>query len=109
MYEERRHAQRYAFAATAEVDDSVCVCQARVADLSITGAYLALPDFFPKGASVLVKIRTKREFFQCRATVEHSSPHGIGVQFHEIGPPFLIVLQEWLIGAMREPIADRHS
>jgi len=108
MYREPRHGQRYAFAATAEVEDTVCVCQARVADLSIAGAYLVLPDFFPQGASVLVKIRTKREFFQCEATIAHSSPHGMGVKFHEISPPFLIVLQEWLLEAMREPIAGRH-
>jgi PilZ domain len=108
MYEERRSVQRFAFVATAEVEDSTCICQARVADLSIGGAYLVLPDFFPRGASVLVRIRTKKEFFQCRATVVHSSPHGMGVKFHEISPPFLIMLQEWLFAAMREPIAERH-
>ena len=108
MLDERRCTQRYAFVAAAEVEDSVCVCQARVADLSIAGAYLVLPDFFPRGASILVKIRTKREFFQCHATVTHSTPHGMGVRFHEIGPPFLIVLQEWLLAAMREPI-EGHS
>jgi hypothetical protein len=97
MYEERRSVQRYAFAASAEVEDSACVCQARVTDLSIAGAHLVLPDLFPQDASVLVKIRTQREFFQCRATVAHSGPHGMGVEFHEIGPPFLIVLQEWLL------------
>jgi hypothetical protein len=101
MNEERRLAQRYAFAATAEVEDSVCVCQARVLDLSIAGAYLVLPDLFQRGASVLVTIRTKRGFFQCRATVAHSSPHGMEVRFREISPPFLIVLQEWLLEAMR--------
>jgi hypothetical protein len=75
--------------------------------LSIGGAYLVLPDFFPKGASILVKIRTNRHFFQSRATVAHSSPHGIGVEFREINPPFLIVLQEWLLEAMRGPMAHR--
>jgi PilZ domain len=104
VYKERRHVQRYDFAAAAEVEDSVCVCQARVADLSIAGAYLVLPDFFPQGASVLVKIRTKTAFFQCDATVAHSSPHGMGMKFHEISPPFLVVLQEWLLEAMSEPI-----
>jgi hypothetical protein len=104
VYKERRRVQRYAFAATAEVEDPVCVCQARVVDLSIGGAYLILPDFFPEGASVRVTIRTKTAFFQCAATVAHSSPQGMGVQFHEISPPFLIVLQEWLLEAMREPV-----
>lgn len=104
MSEERRHAQRYAFVATAEVEDSTCVCQARVADLSIAGAYLILPDLFPQDAPVLLKIRTKREFFQCQATVAHSSSRGMGVEFREISPPFVIVLQGWLREAMRDAI-----
>src|ERR1700740_323824 len=108
MHKERRHAQRYAFAAAAEVEDPVCVCQARVADLSIGGAYLILPDVFPVGASVRVTIRTKTAFFQCAATVAYSSPQGMGVKFREISPPFLIVLEEWLLETMREPIAGRH-
>jgi hypothetical protein len=29
------------------------------------------------------------------------------VEFREIGPPFLIVLQEWLLEAIREAIAHR--
>ena len=104
MHKERRRVQRYAFAAPAEVEDSVCVCQARVVDLSIGGAYLILPDVFPEGASIQVKIRTKTAFFQCAATVAHSSPQGMRVEFHEISPPFLIVLHEWLLEAMREPV-----
>jgi len=104
--EDRRRVQRYAFAASAEVEDPVCVCQARVVDLSTGGAYLILPDFFPVGASVQVTIRTKTAFFQCAATVAHSSPQGMGVAFHEISPPFLIVLQEWLLEAMCQPVED---
>ena len=80
------------------------MCQARVVDLSIGGAYLILPDVFPEGASIQVKIRTKTAFFQCAATVAHSSPQGMRVEFHEISPPFLIVLHEWLLEAMREPV-----
>ncbi len=102
MFNECCCPQRYAFAATAEVEDSICVCQARVTDLSIAGAYLVLPDLFQQGASVLVKIHTKREFFKCQATVADSSPHGIEVKFRDISPPFLIVLQEWLLEAMQE-------
>ena len=102
MYEERRSTQRYAFVATAEVADSVCLRPARVRDLSIHGCYLAMPDPFSKGASVLVKIRTNREFFQCRATVAHST-HGIGMglEFNIVSPPFQIVLQEWLLHTLQ--------
>jgi PilZ domain len=102
MYEERRSTQRYAFVAGAEVADSVCVRNASVGDLSIHGCYLAMPDPFSKGASVLVKIRTNREFFQCRATVAHSTPGvGMGLEFHIVSPPFQIVLQEWLLHTLQ--------
>ena len=102
MYDERRCAQRYAFAATADVSDSVCVRNATVGDLSIHGCYLAMPDPFSKGSSVLVKIRTHREFFQCRATVAHST-HGLGMglEFNAVSPPFQIVLQAWLLHALQ--------
>jgi hypothetical protein len=102
MYDERRCAQRYAFVATAEVADSVCVRNAKVRDLCIHGCYLAMPDPFSKGASVLVKIRTNREFFQCRATVAHST-HGIGMglEFDIVSQPFQIVLQGWLLHALQ--------
>jgi hypothetical protein len=102
MYEERRNTQRYAFVAAAEVADSVCVRNASVGDLSIHGCYLAMPDPFSKGASVLVKIRTNREFFQCRATIAHSTPGvGMGLEFHIVSPPFQIVLQEWLLHTLQ--------
>jgi hypothetical protein len=74
-----------------------------VAELSIAGAYLAMNDPFSKGAQILIKIRTKIEFFQCHARVAHSSQGiGMGVHFGHISPPFLLVLQCWLLTAMRE-------
>src|SRR5258708_6954045 len=102
MYEERRSTQRCAFVATAEVADSVSVRSANVGDLSIHGCYLAMPEPFSKGASVLVKIRTNREFFQCRATVAHSTPGiGMGLEFNAVSPPFQIVFQGWLLHALQ--------
>ena len=92
-----RRAQRYIFVATAEAIDSSDVRLANVKDLSIFGAYLALSDPFSKGAVILVKIRTKTEFFQCNATVAHSTGGlGMGVEFSNMSPAFRTVLQEWL-------------
>jgi hypothetical protein len=101
MYREHRCAQRFAFVANAEVANSSDERIARVTDLSVVGAYLALTNPFSTDASVLIKIRTNTEFFQCHATVAHSA-HGIGmgVMFRDITPPFLMVLQEWLVTAM---------
>jgi hypothetical protein len=98
MPAQSRGAQRYAFVATAEVEHAALVRIARVKDISIHGCYLAMPDPFVKGVSVLVKIRTNREFFQCDATVAHAiSGIGMGVEFEKVSPPFQIVLQEWLV------------
>lgn len=103
MYQERRSARRYAFNAEAEVADSRDQRIARVQTLSIGGAYLAMTNPFPKHASVLVKIRTNREFFQSQATVAHSTyGAGMGVMFRDISPPFLRVLQQWLQEATHE-------
>jgi hypothetical protein len=102
MYQEDRRAQRCNFIATAEVEDSTGLRYARVADLSIYGCYLHMPDPFSKGASVLLKIRTTRKFFQCQVTVVHSTIGiGMGVEFDQVSPPFQIVLQDWLLHAVR--------
>jgi len=102
MYEERRCAQRCTFVATAQVGDSVCMRNAQVADLCIHGCYLKMPEPFSKGASILVKIRTNREFFQCTATVAHCAPGiGMGVEFDKVSPPFQNVLQGWLLSALQ--------
>jgi hypothetical protein len=77
-----------------------------VRDLSIAGAYLAMPNPFSKGASIRIKISTQgtqREFFQADATVTHSTYGlGMGVMFHAVSPPFLMVLQQCLSQAQKE-------
>jgi hypothetical protein len=93
--------------ATAQVEDGSDVRPAHVRDLSILGAYLVLPNPFSKGASILIKIRTNTEFFQCRARVAHCEERlGMGVTFVEISPPFLVVLQGWLLNALQHVTAD---
>jgi hypothetical protein len=103
MVGELRRAERYVFTAAAEVEHSAVVRKARVKDLCIHGCYLAMPDPFSKGASVRIKIRTEIEFFQADAIVAHAT-HGLGmgVTFHAVSPPFLIVLQYWLSEAQQE-------
>jgi hypothetical protein len=92
-----RRATRYPFAATAEATDSSDVRPASVKDLSVFGVYLAMPDPFSKGAVILVKIRTQREFFQCNAKVVHSTDGlGMGIEFTDVIPAFRTVLQEWV-------------
>ena len=107
MCAQPRNAPRYSFVATAQAEDGSDVRPARVRDLSILGAYLVLPNPFSKSASILIKIRTETEFFQCRATVARSAEGlGMGVTFVEISPPFLNVLQGWLLNALQHLTAD---
>ncbi len=103
MIQESRRAEKYALTAAAEVEHSAVVRKARVRDLRIHGCYMAMPDPFSAGASVLVTIRTTSEFFQAGATVMHSTDGlGMGVMFHAVSPPFLIILQRWLFEAQQE-------
>jgi PilZ domain len=105
MQREGHQAQRYPFLATAEVFDSSGVRPALVLDLSLTGAYLSMPNPFSKGALVLIKIRTRTEFFESHAFVAHSTDGlGMGVMFDAVSPPFLIVLQRWLLDAEQEAV-----
>ncbi len=90
--------QSYAFPATAELPGRPSSLRSDLlAELTPYGCYLATPDPFSRGASILVKIRTQTEFFEFPATVVHSSfGVGMAVEFREVSPRFLIVLQEWL-------------
>jgi hypothetical protein len=77
-----------------------------VRDLSIAGAYLAMPIPFSKSASIRINISTQStqtEFFQADASVAHSTYGlGMGVMFNAVSPPFLVVLQQWLSQAQKE-------
>jgi two-component system, chemotaxis family, chemotaxis protein CheY len=101
-----RCVRRYPSVATAQVQGTTCVRSACVRDLSIAGAYLAMPNPFSKSASIRIKMsteNTQREFFQADATVAHSTYGlGMGVMFHSVSAPFLIVLQQWLSQAQKE-------
>jgi hypothetical protein len=62
-----------------------------------------MADPFSKGALIRVKIHTQTDFFQTDATVMHSTNGlGMGVMFHPVNPPFLLVLQRWLSEAQQE-------
>jgi hypothetical protein len=104
MYEECHRAQRYAFIATAELLKYPSgVRRASFVELTDYGCYFAMRDPFSKGASLLVKIRKQTEFFECQATVVHSTfGTGMAVEFREVSPPFLNVLQGWLLSVLHE-------
>jgi hypothetical protein len=85
MYAEVRCARGFVFVASAEVQGADGVRSARVRELSIAGAYLAMPNPFSKGPTARIKLRTQTDFFQADATVVHSN-QGIGMElmFHAV-------------------------
>src|SRR5260370_11689 len=89
MCAQPRNAPRYSFVATAQAEDGSDVRPARVRDLSILGAYLVLPNPFSKSVSILVKIRTGTEFFQCLPTVEVNGETGTRFGEDALGAPAL--------------------
>ena len=103
---EVRCARRYPSVATAQVLGATSIRSARVRDLSIAGAYLAMPNPYSKSASIRIKMSTQstqKEFFQADATVARSAYGlGMGVMFHVVSPPFLITLQRWLSEAQQD-------
>jgi hypothetical protein len=103
MHAHSQAAPRHRFVATAGIEGHSDARPARITDLSIAGAYLAMQNPFSEGALVFVKIRTEIEFFQSRATVAQSAEGlGMTVMFYEVSPPFLLVLQGWVLDAMHE-------
>ncbi len=82
MQHERRTANRFTFLALPRSSEIHAARAACVTDLTISGCYLRMTNPLPEGAPILVKIRTKTEYFQCRAKVVHSNQgDGMGVVF----------------------------
>jgi hypothetical protein len=49
-----------------------------------------------------VKIYTESEFFESRAIVVYSHPNlGMGLTFQEVKPPYMRILQKWILAAMQ--------
>jgi hypothetical protein len=112
---ESRRTDENAFVATAALAEGVSGARsARVRELSVHGCYLVMSAPFPKGASLLVRIRTPKEQFQSRAVVVHSTAFGIGmgVEFRDVSAASLAVLQQWLLSgacAQGELAGERES
>lgn len=97
-----RRSPRYPFVATAEIveEGSSSIMMARLGDLSLHGCYIHMSKPLQKGASISIRIAVGNSVFQARGTVVHFEPNaGVGVEFQEIEPSYLAVLEEWLLEA----------
>lgn len=104
---ERRGGPRYYFSAVAEVSAASSSWRiGRVKDLSFGGCYIAIPEPFPEGSELSVRITTERETFQCHALVARATYGiGMGISFRSLEPEFRRVLEAWLDVAQRRPAA----
>jgi hypothetical protein len=96
---ERRRFPRYQFIATAEMTckGSSLVIAARLGDLSLNGCYLDMCNPPPNGTLMTVRIVVGSTVFQSRGKVVYSHANlGAGVQFDNIEPRYLTVLEGWI-------------
>ena len=103
MPEERRRTLRFRFEASAEVsqENTDAKIPVRVTEISINGCFLQMPNPFPQGTTVHVKIFVEGSFFEANGKVVYSQPNnGVGVAFHELKPYFVTVMKKWLLEAM---------
>ena len=103
---EKRSVLRVPFAADAEVSLEIspsATASARVRELSLYGCYLDTPAPYDPQTQILVKIFTHGKYFEAKATVVHvREASGMGLEFREVKPDFRVVLQDWLLAAMRK-------
>jgi hypothetical protein len=100
MESEKRRTPRYIFFAAAELMEEKSEVQvaSRLSELSLHGCYLDMMNPFPVGTSILLKIWTDEStVFRTNAKVIYSQSNiGAGVQFVDVEPKYLAVLEHWL-------------
>jgi len=105
MESEKRRTPRYVFFAAAELmeEKSEVRIASRLSELSVRGCYLDMMNPFPVGTSILLKIWTdENSVFQSKAKVIYSQANvGAGVQFVDVEPKYLALLEHWLKEAAR--------
>jgi len=74
----------------------------RATEVSLHGCYLETPAPFSDGTQVFVKIFYEYEYFEAKGTVIYvKATEGMGIEFRDMKPPCRIVLQKWILAALR--------
>jgi hypothetical protein len=106
MEQEKRRTPRYIFFAAAELleEQSDVRVASRVSELSLHGCYLDMMNPFPVDTPILLKIWTDEStVFHAKAKIIYAQPNmGAGVQFGDVEPNSLAILQHWLEKAAKE-------
>ncbi|MGB2593238.1 MAG: PilZ domain-containing protein [Candidatus Acidiferrum sp.] len=75
---------------------------ARATELSLHGCYLETPSPYAENAPVFVKIFYENEYFEAKGTVIYVKPaEGMGIEFRDLKPHCKVVLQRWILAALR--------
>ncbi|MGC1418394.1 MAG: PilZ domain-containing protein [Candidatus Acidiferrum sp.] len=74
----------------------------RATEISLHGCYLETPAPYAELSPVFVKIFYESEYFESKGTVIYVKPAtGMGVEFRELKPHCKVVLQRWILAALR--------
>jgi hypothetical protein len=74
----------------------------RATEISLHGCYLETLSPFAELSPVFVKIFYENEYFEAKATVIYVKPaQGMGLEFRELKPHCRVVLQKWILAALR--------
>ena len=98
----RRKAPRFMLVDTAYFGEARTqgTTRARTNDVSLDGCYLETMNPLPVGTMIRVRLELGGSPFEANARVVHAQPHmGMGVQFVEVEPHYLLVLKNWLAQA----------
>jgi hypothetical protein len=100
-----RRGFRFSFNANAEIapeGSPSATVNVRATEISLHGCYLETPAPFAELSPVFVKIFYAKEYFEAKGTVIYVKPAvGMGVEFRELKPHCRVVLQKWILAALR--------
>ncbi len=104
MTQERR-GFRFLFDAPAEIapeNSPSASVSVRATEISLHGCYLETPAPFAEDTPVFVKIFYASEYYESKGTVIYLKPNeGMGITFRDVKPPCRIILQKWILAALR--------
>ncbi|MGB8475086.1 MAG: PilZ domain-containing protein [Candidatus Acidiferrum sp.] len=101
-----RRGFRFAVDASAEIAPEAspsATIPVRATEISLHGCHIETPSPFAELTPVFVKIFYESEYFEAKGTVIYVKPsEGMGVEFRDLKPHCKIVLQRWILAALRK-------
>ncbi len=100
-----RRGFRFIISAAAEIapeNSPSASVSVRATEISLHGCYLETLAPYAEDTPVFVKIFYEHEYFEAKGTVIYVKPGaGMGITFRDMKPPCRIILQRWILAALR--------